>query len=889
MQLEPGSKLGQYEILSSLGAGGMGEVYRARDTKLDRDVALKVLLEAFTADPERLARFEREAKVLASLNHPNIGGIHGIEESGGVRALVLELIEGPTLAERIERGPVPLAEAIEIARQITEALEAAHEVGVIHRDLKPANIKLRDDGTVKVLDFGLAKALDGTPAPDADVSQSPTLTAATQMGVILGTAAYMSPEQARGKPVDKRCDIWAFGAVLFEMLSGARPFPGEDVSHTLARVIERDPDWEALPDGLPPTIDAFLRRCLHKDPRSRVRDIGDVRLALSGAFDSHDDIDEPERSPAPSPWQRALPWAAAAVLAFVAVAVTRWSKPAPAPPRVVSFAVGEAAGLAASVPAFNAALAPDGRFVVLRLQEGIAIHHLADRDEVKLPDTAAGYGQFVSADSAQVGFFVSGTNESIVYRAASGGGTPVRVAQVPGGAIGASWGNDGTIAIGTANPSGLWRVRTDGTDAEPLTEVDGPGINHEWPHFLPGSKALLFTLTNVATGDRQIAALDLETGEQKPLLSAATAALYLATGHLLYGDGGTLYAVPFDLEELAVAGEPVAVVEGVLEMESGAASYAVARDGTLLYLQSGEAAAPEVEISWVDMSGRLEPTAIAPGPYRSLSLSPDGSRVALGSGVGSFTAGDLWVADVTTGVSTRLTFGETRGRFPLWTPDGARIVFASGRGILSKAADGTGQAELLGGAGSPASWSADGGALVFVSRSAETLNDINLLTLEDGAVRPLIETPAMETSPAVSPDGRWLAYQSNEGNAPGIFVRPFPDVSGGQWQLTQHGSWPKWAADGSALFYVDHSGGNSTLTRVAVKTGLAFSHGAPEALFDATALFSRGPLSATDRLFDLAPDGRFLVGLQSGAALDSLDLIVVVNWFEELEHLLATK
>jgi hypothetical protein len=485
MPLESGTALGVYEVTAKIGEGGMGEVYQALDTKLDRDVALKVLPEAFTSDPDRLARFEREARVLASLNHPNIAAIHGFEEADGIKALVLELVEGPTLADRIAQGAIPV--------------EAAHDAGVIHRDLKPANIK--------VLDFGLAKALDTTR--EGDPSQSPTLTAtATQMGEILGTAAYMSPEQARGKPVDKRADIWAFGAVLFEMLSGASPFPGEDVSHTLARVIERDPDWEALPDTLPPIVGVYVRRCLQKAPHDCVRDIGDGRLALSGAFDTGIGaaVGPSVDSRPPSAWRRAVPWVAAVALALAlgAVGLTRWWAPAGTAPRVVRFAAANAPPSAAATPAFNAAVSPDGSYLVYRDASGLVVRHLDRRATITLPGTELAYGPFVSVDSAHVGFFVAGAGRALrssVYRAPIAGGSAVLIGEIEGGPIGASWGSDDTIVVGTGLSAGLWRMPAGGGDAEPLTEVDDPNVSHGWPHFLPGADdALFFTVMDLTTG-----------------------------------------------------------------------------------------------------------------------------------------------------------------------------------------------------------------------------------------------------------------------------------------------------------------------------------------------------------------------------------------------------
>ena len=888
MALESGTSLGHYEVIAKIGEGGMGEVYRARDTTLDRDVALKVVPEAFTSDPARLARFEREAKILASLNHPNIAAIHGFEEAGGIKALVLELVEGPTLAERIAQGPIAVDEAIAIASQIAEALEAAHEAGVVHRDLKPANVKVREDGTVKVLDFGLAKALDATP--EGDPSQSPTMTAAaTQIGVILGTAAYMAPEQARGRAVDKRADIWAFGAVLFEMLTGTQPFPGEDVSHTLARVIERDPDWDALPDDLPPAVDAYLRRCLQKSPRDRVRDIGDVRLALSGAFDSSSaPTAAASGSESPALWRRALPWVAALALALGAAGLARWWMPASPSPRVVRFGAVEAPPGAAATPAFNAALSPDGGYLVYRDGRGLVARHLDQRTTVPFPDTGAAYGPFVSADSADVGFFVGHRGAQLstgIYRAPVAGGSARLLGTVSGGAIGASWGSDDTIVVGTGPPSGLWRLSADGGEVEPLTEVDEPGVNHQWPHFLPGAEALLFTITDEA-GAHQVAVLDMETGEQTVLLPSGTSARYLSTGHLLYTANDALEVVEFDLDRREVRGDPFVVLADVATMASGAGPYGVADDGTLFYLPRGVEQRPDqYQLSWVDQDGNLDRIPVAPGQLRTYALSPDGTRAVIA--IGEEEDVDLWLADLATGLVTRLTFEPGREWAPLWTPDGERVVYRFGNSLFWKAVDGTGAPERLGPGGTPLSWADEGRTLVVGGRTLEARGDISLLSLADGTERPLLDGPARESQAAVSPDGRWLAYLSEEGDTR-LLVRPFPNIADGLWQVDTAGLSPRWAADGSEVYYIQLSNGVPTMTRVPVTLEPTFSQGTPEPLFDASVFFFDSEILSTTavvRLFDLAPDGRFLVSTRVGAASEPQELVLVLNWFEELRRL----
>ena len=558
MPLKPGTTLGPYTVTAKIGEGGMGEVYRARDTKLDRDVALKVLPEAFTADPDRLARFEREAKVLASLNHPNIAAIYGLEEADDTRALVLELVEGPTLADRIAKGPLPLDEAVPIAKQIAEALEAAHEAGVIHRDLKPANIKVRDDGTVKVLDFGLAKALD--PNTEGDPSQSPTLTAAaTQMGVIMGTAAYMSPEQARGKPVDKRADIWAFGCVLYEMLTSKRAFGGDDVSLTLAKVLEREPRWESLSDTTPPNVRKVLERCLEKEPRQRVQAIGDVRLAMEGAFETAVSApSEPGAVPQVQVWQRPAAVSLLALVVAIVTGVAVWSLMRPAPGAVVNSLLTPPPSMPLNIAIFdvNVALTPDGTRVVYRGlvngQPHLFVRPLAVLDATPLTGLSSNpLNPFISPDGDWIGFF---DGFGALQRVSIRGGPAITIVEdVPGYPRGASWGPDDMIIFATGS-SGLLRVPMGGGELEVLTTPDAERgeVNHAWPEILPGGRAVLFTI-DAAGGPQnaQIAVLSLESGDYEVLVPGGSNPRYVPTGHIVYGVGGTLRAVGFDLERFS--------------------------------------------------------------------------------------------------------------------------------------------------------------------------------------------------------------------------------------------------------------------------------------------------------------------------------------------------
>ena len=683
MALEVGSRLGPYQVTAKIGEGGMGEVYRARDTKLDRDVALKVLPEAFTQNPDRLARFEREAKVLASLNHPNIAAIYGLEEADGIRALVLELVEGPTLADRIKRGPIPLDETLPIAKQIAEALEAAHEKGVIHRDLKPANIKVRDDGTVKVLDFGLAKALD--PNPVGDPSQSPTLTAAaTQMGAIMGTAAYMSPEQAREKPVDKRADIWAFGVVLYEMLTGSRPFQGEDVSLTLVSVMKSDFNVTALPAELPETLRTVIRQCLQKDPRRRIRDVGDVSLAMDGAFETVVSGTSTEAAAAqPAGWRQALPWIAGLVLAaFGSLAV--WTATRSESARVVRFTVSdhEALPLHMAFEARDVVISPNGEYIAyltgtigfggerlhVRRLDQLSSEILVSEGEMNQP--------FFSPDSQAVGFWDRSAGSIGLKRVAVRGGPVSTISDLPPELLrGASWGANGTVIFATAvRDSGLWQVAAAGGEPQQLTTPDAEKgeRDHLWPEILPGGETVLFTITADPIGESQIAVLSLDTLEQKVILSGGAFPQYSPTGHLLYGVPGNLWAVGFDVDRMETVGDPVPVQEGVLTKPEGGANFSVSADGSLVYVP-GEGGAAQRALVWVDREGGEEPIQAEPDNYVSVQLSPDGQRVV--AQVGLLGDSDLVVYDLARDTSSLFTFSSSVDWYPIWTPNGERILW----------------------------------------------------------------------------------------------------------------------------------------------------------------------------------------------------------------------
>jgi Tol biopolymer transport system component/tRNA A-37 threonylcarbamoyl transferase component Bud32 len=934
MTVAAGARLGPYEIQSALGAGGMGVVYRARDTKLNRDVALKVLPEEFARDADRLARFKREAQVLASLNHPNIAAIYGIEETavladGAVarrlqpaRALVLELVEGPTLAEVIEarragpsgpagsKGPgLHVDESLAIANQIAGALETAHERGIVHRDLKPANVKVRADGTVKVLDFGLAKAFEGEAAA-ANASNSPTLSvAATRMGVILGTAAYMAPEQAKGKAVDKRADIWGFGCVLFEMLSGQPPFRGETVSETLAEVMKSEPRWDVLPAGLPARVATVLRRCLEKDPARRVRDIGDVRLALEGAFDAPVGTQHAGVSVAPQAplWRRAV---VPVVTLFVGAAIVGGgllTLGRPEPSRVTRLAISTTGTAALSVDGVvrDLAITPDGTRVVYIGANGsqLFVRALDALEPTAIAKGAAPRHPFVSPDGQWVGFF---DGNIALKKVSITGGPAVTVATIDGITRGATWLPDDTIVFGTSNPTtGLQRVPAAGGTPTVVTRPDRAQgeLDHWWPKVLPGGRSVLFTIMARTGGPdaAQVAVLDLETTTYKVLVRGGSDAHYATTGHLVYGTSGTLRAVAFDLARLETRGMPVPVVPEVLTTSSGAVDAVVAADGILAYVSGGAGSVQRILV-WVDRQGQETAIPVPPRPYSYPRITPDGKRIGLYVPDQEY---DLWLWDLERTTLIRATFEPGIDAYPVWTPDGRRLIFSSDRAgirnIFWQAADGTGAVERLSESGSlqdPSAVSPDGTRVIFQEYTAANGLDLMELHLDDGSgsiespptrqrsagVTPLVQTPFSELNGAISPDGRWLAYQANDSGQFEIYVRPYPEVSRGLWQVsTGGGSRPAWSRTGQELFYVSPAG---ALMRVGVERGPTWAAGAP------TKFLNEGyytiPGGNVGRTYDISPDGqRFLmIKAGGGSGLASAPQIVVVqNWLAELKRL----
>jgi serine/threonine-protein kinase len=898
MSLVAGSRIGSYEISAQIGAGGMGEVYRATDTKLKRQVAIKVLPEALAADPERLARFQREAEVLASLNHQNIAHLHGLEESNGVRALVMELVEGPTLSDRIAQGAVPLDETLAIAKQIAAALEAAHEQGVTHRDLKPANVKVRPDGTVKVLDFGLAKLAEPAPGSNVAATMSPTLSInATMAGVILGTAAYMAPEQARGKAVDKRADIWAFGAVLFEMLTGTQPFPGEDVSHVLARVIDRDPDWNLLPPALPSSLRTCLQCCLVKDPRQRVRDIGDVRLVLEGAFDTsaHADRDHAVSSIVPL-WRRLLPIGGASVVAAGVVGVAVWSLMRPASGAVTRFVLTTPQdGAIDIVSRINLAIAPDGRTVAYASVGGLHVRPMGDVDPVTIggPQKVP-HSPVFSPDGASLGFIEGGPSFEL-KRTPTSGGVTTTIAQLGSAPYGWSWGPGDTIVVAVAN--GLARVGASGGALEPLTTPLSEKGSYRWPFMLPNGRGVLFTVWAGSLETARIAVLSLDTKRVELLQISGTSPRYSPTGHLVYAAAnGSLHAVGFDADRLTVTGgEHATVLENVfVDERTGATYYAIADNGTLVYYASPPLT-NRVTLALVDAAGKAQPLG-APGPGHDYPrVSRDGRSVAYQTE--SSDGADIAVFEIGSNTAPlRLTFGGNN-RFPLWSADGTRVIFQSNRegdaALFWQLSDGRSPAERLTKPGKdeshiPDSVSTDRSWLTFTVVKAQ-VSEIWRLSLATKKAERVIGVPGAKVAQSVlSPDGRWIAYQSTVMAGTDIFVEPFPPT-GARYQLPSGDAnhHPIWTPDGQALFFVP---AQRRFARVPITTTPRFGFGTLE-YFELNRTARAGGPNQLRRL-DIMPDGKRFVGIwPEDLASESHDverrMIVIQNWSEELKRLMS--
>ncbi len=906
-----GQTINHYKITAKLGEGGMGAVYRATDTRLGREVALKIL-------PERLGRFQREAEVLASLNHPHINIVHGLEESDGLRALVLELVEGPTLAERIAEGPIPVEEALRQALEITQALEAPHEKGIIHRDLKPSNVKITPEGGVKVLDFGLAKALE-TEVSERELANSPTLLEATQDGMVLGTAAYMSPEQARGKVVDKRTDIWSFGLVLFEMLTGRGMFAGNSLTATMAAVIHQEPPLDQLPKDTPGKIQRLLKRCLRKDRGMRLRDMGEARIAIQECLaDRPATLEKEPLAPPPQPlWRRLGPWAAVPLLGVLAWSF-RPDPPAPEKP-VIRFELPvEKDQVLYHFGRQGLAFSPDGTHLAFvsakdEMSNRTNIRFL-DRWESTLPLDEKTWQPFFSPNGKWLGFYWGPGNirrrlEWQLKKIPVGGGEATKICDCPY-SFGASWGAGNTIVYACEGDSGLWQVSALGGEPKKLTELakEAGERSHRLPHILPDGKTVLFTvvrfeLSRVNWSQAQIVAYSLETGKRKLLITGGSDGRYVPTGHLVFMREAILWAAPFDLPSLTMTGKAIPILEGVSHgihfprdrFESGAGHFTFSETGSLAYIAGSTYPKGKNRLVWVDRQGKVEVISEV-GQYWSPRLSPDGSRIA-------FRSEDIWTYELVRHTQSPQTFVGGLHYNPIWTPDGTAVVFSSDRegprNLFWKLIDTGGEAKRLYPSQQrqdPGSWHPDGIRLAFVQEnpkkgSLENVEtwwgfsggDIWVLSLEDS---PSVEFFVEGTHPEFSPDGRWLTYVSYESGRSEVYVQPYPGPGRKTRISTSGGTAPVWTKGESELIYRSRLGG-----MMAVEIDIEGHNLIPDKPVE---LFKGGGIPmGLIRSYDVTPDGeRFLtshgVASRGKEYYSAKKVKVVLNWFEELKRLVPT-
>jgi serine/threonine-protein kinase len=871
MSLAAGTRLGPYEILAPIGAGGMGEVYRARDPRMGRDVAIKTSVERFSD------RFEREVRAVAALNHPNICQIYDV----GPNYLVMELVEGATLAERIKQGAVPMDEALAIARQIGEALEAAHEKGIVHRDLKPANIKLKPDGAVKVLDFGLAK-IAGPAGPAENPENSPTLTIeATRLGQILGTAAYMAPEQARGKVVDKQADIWAFGVVLYEMLTGRRLFEGETVTDTLAAVLAKEPEWSRVPA----LAQRLLRSCLERDRKRRLRDIGDAWRLLE---DTH----------VLAPSSAKLPWVVVAVLAC-ALAVAVWApwrggvRSIDQPSARLDFDLGADVSLGSTIGP-SVILSPDGRRLVFVSQDVDSVRRLLTRllDQPKaslMPGTEGAYAPFFSPDGQWVGFFSQGK----LKKTRVDGGEPAVLCDAPS-SRGGSWGEDGNIVAALDQQGGLYQVPPEGGNPTAITtlNLEVGETSHRWPQVLPGGRAVLFEAAiaygNYETAD--ISVVSLPRGTRKTVIEhAGMYPRYLPSGHLIYVAKGTLFALPFDLNRLEVRGAAARLGEVASEPNLGFGQLDFSHNGTFAYQSGGSQGLRTLE--WLDSAGKRVPIATEPAYYTFPRISPDGKRLLYLAAEGS--SQNLWIYDLDRSVKTRLTNG-VAVNYPLWSPDGQFVVFQAVGGMFWTRSDGAGKPQPLA-LGNviqlPWSFGPDGKLLAYSAQTPGTGAEIRVVTVETnsgqmrtGQSQPFLKTATGTAYPAISPDGKWLAFANAEGGRYEVYVRAFPD-NGTQVQISNAGGvMPAWSRTGRELFYRTED--QRLMVADYAVNGNSFIASKPRVWF--TKPLANNGLGGN---FDLAPDGKRFMVLMPVESKDPREtqghVTLVTNFFDEVRRRVA--
>jgi eukaryotic-like serine/threonine-protein kinase len=930
MSLTSGWRLGAYEILAPIGAGGMGEVYRARDSKLNRDVAIKILPDVFAHDAERVARFAREAKTLASLNHPNIAQIYGILEEaaapqepakagshdrhaagfhedhagngavaeGGrvgveagfsrlqthVHALVMELVEGDDLSVLIARGALPPADALPLAKQIADALEAAHEQGIVHRDLKPANIKVRSDGTVKVLDFGLAKALDPAGASGGEAMNSPTLTArATQMGMIIGTAAYMAPEQAKGKTVDRRADIWAFGAVLYEMLTGRRAFPGDDVSEVMASVLKSDPDWRAVPPGVPSSVRNLLRRCLEKDPRKRLSAIGDARFDLDGG--GHDAVESAPaatttRVPAPSSRWRFAPWVVAG-LAVSALGAQSWLGRAPAPSAAPFRFPVEIPGGTVPTRMPMVLIGVDGRRLIYAAsKDGVSTlfaQKLGELTVAPIPGTEGSNRAFLSPDGRWIGFSLG----KKLLKVPIDGGTPVDVGTSSWG--GGSWGADNRIVYPKSYQEGLWEVDAAGGPETMLTSPDRARgeLAHWWPQVLPDGDHILFTAYRGA-GDSTVEVYSRKTRARTVLVKGGICGRYIPTGHLVYVKDEAMLAVRVDLTTLATSGGAVPMLADVAQAHGdGYGAFDVAPNGTLAYLPASSFDA-ETELVFVTRAGQVQPALPVTDRYDHPSLSPDGTRIAVDikpKGAGA----DVWVFPVGSARGTRITDNPAQDFSALWTPDGRELIYNSERpnyDIWRRLADASEPPRVLIGGSydrMPGGISPDGRLVAYLANKTGIPELMTARLQGDPSEQTYLTGVLNPAKPVFSPDGRWMIYESEESGRVEVYLQSFPELTRGRWKLSANGgSEPLWSRGGREVVYRERD----AVMAVAVNPDRK-EIGVPQVLF-------RGPYSfysdwTGGRSYDVSRDGERFLMLRELPERQRRRIIVTLNWFEDVK------
>jgi serine/threonine-protein kinase len=896
MTLASGTRLGPYEILDVIGVGGMGEVYKARDTRLDRTVAVKVLPADVSADSERQARFAREAKTVAGLSHPHICTLHDVGKDGGSTFLVMEFVEGETLATRILKGPMPVGEAVYVCRQIAEGVAAAHDKGIVHRDLKPANVIITPDGVVKVLDFGLARAIEDLPAP----GDSPTVSPLTRSGVVVGTVAYMSPEQASGQHVDRRADIWAFGCILYECLTGRRAFEGETVTDTLAAIYKIDPDWELLPQEARTTVRGVLQRCLTKNPKLRYRDIGDAWLDLAAPLGS-------EAEPAGSRRPRSSVWlaAGAALVLLAGISLGRWmaAHPRSAPLSVVMTTVKVEAGHwldgmrrpeEMERPSRTAiAISTDGRLIVYsaieedlrsRARPRLFLRRIDQTEAKAISGSEGGISPFFSPDARWVGFWADGKLKKIPIE--GGAPTPLCDLSTP---FGASWGPRNNIVFASRADGGLSRISAEGGNPETLTTPDPKRDekSHRLPFWLPDGNAVLFTvMRHTYDSHPWVALLDLDSREWHVLLREAADVRYVPTGHLVFLRHGTLMGVRFDLATRKVIGQPLALVEGIMHTFSpnftyntGAGQFDISDAGSLVYAGGGMLPELKSSLVWVDHKGTEQPVTDLELPFFAPRLSPDGERIAY---IFYGYERRLWVYDVARGTNSLLT-EQGMSSFPIWSPDGKRLLFGWQKSvtmnIFQQAFDGSSAMERVTTSDADqrvGSWSSDGKTVALVESHVESGFDISLLDTRSGRVTPFLNTQYAEASPDISPDNRWIAYTTDESKRSEIYVRPI--AGAGKYRISSDGgTQPLWARNGKQLFYR----WQDQVWAVDVDTDAGFTLGRPRLLFARSGYSSGYPV----RAYDLSLDSqRFLmVKLDERKPAPVTELFLIQNWLEELK------